>query len=222
MAKNIPLIYKILTPSGKVYIGQTWNLKQRLYKYQTCHTKMQPRLHNSLIKYGWGKHSIEILCELPKDIEQDMLNIYEQTYIDCFKLAGFILLNTRGAGSKGKLSEDSKKKVRESLKKYYENPENRIKVSNKLREYYSSEENRKKHSASFKNRRHTEESKKKLSISNKAFGARVWLNKSKKCIINGIYYESGKNASINLNIPYPTLIRRLNSRSEIFKNYQYV
>ncbi len=58
-------IYKITSPSGKVYIGQTWNFNTRLRKYKSLHCSKQPKIYNSLRKYGVFSHTFEIIHELP-------------------------------------------------------------------------------------------------------------------------------------------------------------
>jgi len=227
----MPVIYKISSPTGKVYIGQTWNLKSRIYKYQTCHTNYQPHLHNSLIKYGWEKHKIKVLCELPEDINQSILDTYEKTYMDFYQGVGVELMNTRGGGSNGKLSIESKQKISKSLKEYYKNIENRNRVSKKLKEYFSLEENRKKHSGFFTNRRISEETKRKISDAHKKLGSKKWLQEAnfknpprrskKKCMINGVIFDCVKEASSQLNISYYTLLFRIKNSRQKWKNYQY-
>lgn len=71
-------IYKIQSSSGKVYIGQTKNINNRLlnYKWVGKQTARQPLLHKSLVKYGINNHIIEILeTELTKE-EADIKEIY--------------------------------------------------------------------------------------------------------------------------------------------------
>ena len=45
-------IYKITNPSGKIYIGQTINLNNRIKYYISYKCKRQALLYNSLIKYN--------------------------------------------------------------------------------------------------------------------------------------------------------------------------
>lgn len=59
----MPYIYKITSPSGKVYIGSTIDIKKRWEKYYNLNCKQQRRLYNSFIKYGVKKHIFEIICE---------------------------------------------------------------------------------------------------------------------------------------------------------------
>lgn len=63
-------IYKITNPKGKVYIGQSWDIKDRKRVYQRCECKGQQKIYNSIKKYGWKNHIHEIVHELPKDISK--------------------------------------------------------------------------------------------------------------------------------------------------------
>jgi len=54
-------IYKIISPTGRVYIGQSINLeaRQKIYARKGC--KNQIRLYASLVKYGFSEHIFEIV-----------------------------------------------------------------------------------------------------------------------------------------------------------------
>jgi len=108
------VIYKIESPSGKVYIGQTWNYKKRMSGYKNVSCKRQPKLYNSLLKYGVDNHSFTIIHELPQDIEQGILDTYEQLYIDQYRDCGIQLMNVREAGSHGKHSQESIEKLKQA------------------------------------------------------------------------------------------------------------
>lgn len=57
-------VYKITSPSGKVYIGSSVNVyKLRFTQYKNLHCEGQIKLYNSLKKYGWNYHTKEILEE---------------------------------------------------------------------------------------------------------------------------------------------------------------
>lgn len=101
-------IYKITSPSGKVYIGQSWNIERR-WKHYNSYDLTQRKLKNSLNKYGVKNHVFEIIHELPEDITQEILDRYEQLYMDLYRNAGVELMNLREGGSKGKASEETKK-----------------------------------------------------------------------------------------------------------------
>jgi group I intron endonuclease len=118
----MPVIYKILSPSNKVYIGQTWNYKKRMSGYKNISCKRQPKLYNSLLKYSVDNHSFTIIYELPEDISQGVLDTYEQLYIDQYRDCGIQLMNIREAGSHGKHSQESIEKLRKvNLGRKYSN-----------------------------------------------------------------------------------------------------
>jgi group I intron endonuclease len=56
-------IYKITNPNGRIYIGQTTNIKTRWNKYKKLTCKDQPSIYSSLKKYGPENHVFEIIEE---------------------------------------------------------------------------------------------------------------------------------------------------------------
>jgi hypothetical protein len=66
-------IYKITNPKNKVYIGSSININKRIenYKYNQC--PQQPKIHNSIKKYGWKQHKFEIieLCSKEEIINRE-------------------------------------------------------------------------------------------------------------------------------------------------------
>ncbi|MCB1711929.1 MAG: GIY-YIG nuclease family protein [Candidatus Riesia sp.] len=58
-------IYKITSPTNRVYIGQSSDIKRRQseYKYLNNGVKSQPKLFRSINKYGWDNHTFEIIEE---------------------------------------------------------------------------------------------------------------------------------------------------------------
>ena len=152
-------IYKIINPSGKVYIGQSWNLKKRVYTYSANPNKKQPKLYNSIQKYGWNSHTFKIIHELPTDVDQNTLDRYEILYWDLYRECRIELLNVREPGKGGKFSEESKRKLSESKK-----------GSQTMLGKKHSEETRKKISEAQKGRRRnslSEEHKRKISEKSK-------------------------------------------------------
>ena len=70
-------IYKLTSPSGKIYIGQSTNIKRRLKDYEKLRCKKQQALYNSLVKYGYKNFIIEIL----EECTSEQLNELEEYYI---------------------------------------------------------------------------------------------------------------------------------------------
>jgi group I intron endonuclease len=60
---NIIGIYKITNPKGKIYIGQSININRRFKEYKTLQCKQQPKIYNSLKKYGPENHKFEVIEE---------------------------------------------------------------------------------------------------------------------------------------------------------------
>lgn len=102
-------IYKITSPSNKVYIGQSWDISSRKSVYKSIKCKGQPKLYESLKKYGWEYHSFEVVHELPKDVDQYILDSYEVLYFDLYYNCNINMMNVREPGRGGKLSQNTKK-----------------------------------------------------------------------------------------------------------------
>jgi group I intron endonuclease len=111
-------IYKITSPSGKIYVGQSYNIKNRWRRYRQpafCIRNQQVRLVNSLLKYGHINHVFEIIEECNHDICQQELDNLEIKYITLFDCLGKNGLNVRGGGSRGKLAAETVQKMRERI-----------------------------------------------------------------------------------------------------------
>ena len=76
-------IYKITSPSNRIYIGQTMNFERRKKEYKKNKCKAQTLLYNSFNKYGFENHSIEII-ELVNKKEADTKEIYWIAYFKSF------------------------------------------------------------------------------------------------------------------------------------------
>lgn len=104
-------IYKITSPSNKVYIGQSCDIKYRYKSYKRLHCKQQIRLYNSFIKYGFDQHLFEIIeeCEMVDLNEKER---YWQEYYNCTdKLLGLNCSLTKSSTKSGKQSEETKLKI---------------------------------------------------------------------------------------------------------------
>lgn len=119
LSKKRPIIcgiYGILSPTGKLYIGQSFDIVKRFHNYYNnpSHYIKQPKLYNSLKKYSAEEHKYGLIHELPNDIDQYIIDEYEKIYINAYKELGVELLNVRGGGSRGKHSDESRKKMSDS------------------------------------------------------------------------------------------------------------
>lgn len=133
-------IYKITSPSGKIYIGQSWDIDKRFKKYNNLYCKSQKKLYNSFIKYGVEKHTFEIIEVILTPIKQKELDEKEISYISFYKSKGYEMLNLTigGKGTRGciftketkekmSLSRQGKKLSRETKNKMSEYSRNRTK-----------------------------------------------------------------------------------------------
>ena len=104
---KIKCIYKITTPLNEVYIGGTTNFKNRMAVYKYNKNRRQRHIAESIKKYGFDSHEVKIIHELPTDVSQEVLDTYEQLYMDLYRDAGVNLLNIKGAGQNGKHSQET-------------------------------------------------------------------------------------------------------------------
>ena len=57
-------IYKLTSPSNKVYIGQTINYSKRISSYRKLLCKFQHKIYNAIKKYGFDNFVVDILYEI--------------------------------------------------------------------------------------------------------------------------------------------------------------
>ena len=107
-------IYKITSPNNKVYIGQSWDIKRREGVYRREQCKKQNHIYNSIKEYGWEAHRFEHIHELPSDVSQETLNLYEVIYWELYIYAGTTMLNIKEPGVNGKHSQETKFKIGKS------------------------------------------------------------------------------------------------------------
>jgi group I intron endonuclease len=185
-------IYKITSPSKKIYIGQSVNIEKRFIYYNNLICKQQVKLYNSFKKYGVNNHTFEILCKC----EINELNNKERFYQDLFDVCSINGLNltlTKSDDRSGKHSDETIKKMSiiqktRKRKKLSEETKNKIRIKaigriksektiEKLRKsminreiYYHTDETKLKLKKIWETRRLTrvsDKTRKKMSISQK-------------------------------------------------------
>lgn len=144
--KNICGIYKITSPSGRVYIGQSICIKKRFVAYKNNECRAQHKLKASFKKYGIASHIFEIICEC----DEKELNEKEVFFINQHNSTGDKGLNISKGGTgvmrNRKHTDYTKDKIRKA------------KIG-----LIASEETKKKMSISRNKWKHTKESKQKMS-----------------------------------------------------------
>ena len=125
-------IYKITSPSGKVYIGQSIDIEQRIAHYRTLDCKNQRKLYNSLKKHGVENHLFEVVCECE---EQD-LNSKESFYINFYNstIHGLNIMSVDPETFKYRHSEESKRKMSLSRTGKKQSEERRLKCAFRIEE----------------------------------------------------------------------------------------
>lgn len=199
--KETGIIYKITSPSGKIYVGSTKDFKQRMRHYERAHCKAQVRLYNSIIKYGFENHVVEILdevlieyiykaeavwgnyydvlgrrglnCTLPKTSDR-YKNVSDETRIRMSNSRKNKPNPLKGKRRGGKLTEDMKKHLSEKLKEYYKNNEHHAKGVKMPKEV------KEKISKTLTGIKRSDDFKKDISERNKGEKS-YWYNKEMSC-----------------------------------------
>lgn len=142
------VVYKHQTPSGKVYIGLTRQAPEARWKngwgYYTSVS-----FYRAIRKYGWVNISHEIVAsgltaEEASEIERATIRAYDSTNPN----HGY---NLTDGGEHYSQGEESRKRLSESLKRFYvENPGARIEISERQRGRASSPSANEKRSETMK------------------------------------------------------------------------
>lgn len=225
-------IYKIISPSNKVYIGQSTNIEKRWRTYELLNCKQQVKLYNSLNKYGVEHHKFEII----ENCEIEELNSRERYWQDFYNVLGENGLNLTLVDSEElpkKLSEESLIKMRKTFEyrgvvKGKNNPmygkkhseETKAKISKAQEGKYVGVKNPMygKESA-MKGRKHTKESIEKMrevQMYGKNHASKIVIDLS-----NGVFYESASELAMIYNLNKYTLRSRLNGHLPNNTNFKY-
>lgn len=228
-------IYKITSPSNRVYIGQSTNIYDRWKKYRILSSsRHQTRVHRSFLKHGIKNHKFEILhlCE-PNELNE--LEVYYIQLYNSFNSKHG--LNLRGGGnSGGMLSQETKGRIGMAKRGKKSRPcpeDTRRKISvaqkgisrpnppwNKGKKL--TEEQKKNFSGRTKGKKwseerrrnfirhkHTPDAIKKIADASKGntFARKIVLNTE-----TGIYYDSAMEAAKIINMPNSSFAMRLSGR----------
>jgi group I intron endonuclease len=120
-------IYKITSPSNKVYIGQSSNIKRRMTEHKYRSKTKNLKLYSSIRKYGLENHKIEILFLSDSKHEKDKMESIYIRYYDSINIGLNHIDVIVGSGSfKGKKHTiENVEKIKERMKGY--KPEEAIK-----------------------------------------------------------------------------------------------
>lgn len=119
-------IYKITSPSNKIYIGQSVDIKRRWGEHKT--DSYFSKLRYSFKKYGFESHKFEIL----EECSVELLNERERYYQDLYDVLGPNGLNlklTEVNDRSGFYSQELRDKLSNSQKEYNKNLTNEQRLS---------------------------------------------------------------------------------------------
>jgi len=115
-------IYKITSPSGKIYIGQSIDIENRWkqYKYFKINKgSIGPKLLNSFKKYGYENHIFEIIEECSVDNLHERETFYKKQIIEKYKWNQVLFCELFDCGG-GVKSKETKLKQSKGLQKAYD------------------------------------------------------------------------------------------------------
>lgn len=195
-------IYKITSPSGKIYIGQSVCIRKRWISYKSIERiKSQTKLYRSFKKYGVENHVFEVIEECKFEDLNGLERYHQELYNSVEKGLNCVYQESEGKprifseetkrriseGNKGKkISEEAKEKLSKALKGRKFSEETRLKMSESRKGKKRSKETRIKISESSKGKIITKAQREKISKANKGRKhteeSRVKMSESKKGI----------------------------------------
>jgi group I intron endonuclease len=205
-------IYKITSPNGRIYIGQSIDIQRRFRFYKNHNCKGQPILYASFKKYSAKNHIFEVVEECPIN-ELDTKERYWQEYYDV--LNGGLNCNLAETTDKPKIhSEETKKKISESNKGKKFSEESKQKMSETKKITTIGKGN------SFYGKTHSDEFKMYRSKIRSNGG-----NPNSKLVLNletGVYYDCAKDAVLTTNYVYKNFISWLSGKYKNKTSFTYV
>lgn len=198
-------IYKITSPTNKIYIGSSINIENRIKYYKSLDCKRQKRLYASLKKYGFNKHKFEIL----EECEVEELHSKENFYGIAFNVLGINGLNSVLPKIDSKyihVSDETRKRMSKSKignKNTFFGKKHSEEAKQKIRDFQTG-------------RKHTLEHRKKVSLNNAKNNAKIIID-----LNTGVFYESAKEVSTLYQINHSTLRARLNGNNKNKTSFIY-
>jgi len=224
----------IINPVNAKYVGSSVDIERRFKQYKYLRYNEQPKIRNSIKKYGIKNHKFVILelCSKGDLLERERFHCIKHNVLHRYNLN--LKIPLKGENHKSfskevldkiskkhknkKLSEEHKEKLISSVKGKKQTKEhiNKRKMFGEKNHAYGKE-------SYFKGKNHTEETKIKLSEHRKGKYKLEKNPRAKKIIDieNNIIYGSLKEVSIKFNINYSTLRAMLQNRNPNKTKFRY-
>lgn len=128
-----PGIYKITSPSGNVYIGQSVNMYNRKQKYKWVSVTMnQPVIYRSIQKYGFEQHKFEVIEECLIEHLDEKEIFYKRKFIEEHGWEKALFCRIHDAQTGGVMEKWVCDKISASKKGYKPSPESIERKRNSL------------------------------------------------------------------------------------------
>lgn len=133
----MPFIYKITSPTGKVYIGSTVkkNVEHRWIAYKSLKCKQQRRVYHSLKKHGVESHAFEVIAECSLEDVLRLECMYGEKY-DVLGENGLNLALPMPTDTYASMRDETKEKIRKTVKKQFESKERREELSRIKKQWF--------------------------------------------------------------------------------------
>lgn len=205
-------IYKITSPSEKVYIGQSTDIQTRFGQYRRLECKSQTKLFRSFNKYGHINHIFEIIEECLFE-ELNIRERYWQDFYNVVSKKGLNCMLTETENLPGKMSDETKEKISKANKGKVRSEEIRLMISNTQKGRIQSKELIEKRVEGRKGYRHSEETKLKMSKST--------FKREVIDTITNVVYESCVEVCKIFNLKKVTLRRKLSGFTKNNTQFEY-
>jgi len=205
-------IYKITSPNGRAYIGQSIDIQRRFSFYKHLNCKKQPVLYRSFVKYGVDNHTFEILelcsfndLNIKERYWQEFYNVLNEG-LNCNLTETDVLPKIYSQETKDKISKSNTGKV------FTDEHKQHLSETKKLTTIGSNN--------SFYGKTHTDDFKKERSVKRSRGGN----PKAKKVIDTNttLIYDCAKDVAEQFNLNYNTFKSQLSGLYPNKTSFRYI
>jgi group I intron endonuclease len=154
------------TVNQKTYVGQSWNIEQRLKSHKACRQTKYQIIPRAVQKYGWDNFNITIIPVFPES--QADLDNSESLYIQQYNSIYPTGYNLKSGGNSSKHNNTTKQKISKSRKGHIHSTDTKLKISESNKISCNTPEFKRKMSIISSNRVRSDASKQKASITQKS------------------------------------------------------
>jgi group I intron endonuclease len=227
-------VYKITSPSGKIYIGQSICIKGRWKQHHRDRNRFKMPLYRSFQKYDYFNHLFEVIEEclfeelnIRERYWQDFYDAVGVNGLNCLLTSTDVLPQVMSEETKLKIknsctgkvvSEETRKRLSEACKGRFISLEQRASISKTLKQHYKNHpEQRDVISKRQKGKVLSEEQKENLRKF--SHNDNQWGGDNKMAVVclnteSGIFYDTISEAAESICIKFQTLYAMLSGRNK--------